>query len=131
MRLWNGDGSFEPASIVEQFQRYGALLLRNIGLDGIESPADIPESILEALGFGDQETFGWGGSSCGRTHRSALSTHLRSTDAYPPHLWLLPHNEVLYQRNMPSRLLFCSATASESGGRTFVHSARGLQDFLG
>jgi hypothetical protein len=45
---------------------------------------------------------------------------------------LLPHNEVLYQRTLPARLLFFSATACppEQGGRTFVHDARRMESWI-
>lgn len=68
----------------------------------------------------------------GRTTRKALSRELRATDEYPAHLWLLPHNEVLYQRHMPASLLFFSASAcpTAQGGRTFVHEADGMERWL-
>ncbi|MBL8941469.1 MAG: hypothetical protein JNM69_43385 [Archangium sp.] len=48
------------------------------------------------------------------------------------HLWLLPHNEVLYQRTMPARSLFLSAKQlpDDVGGRMFVHSAKLFEQTL-
>lgn len=116
------------AEILREFSRYGALHLKNTGVRA-EHAGDLPEPVLQALGFGGADAFPWGGMSSGRTVRKALSRELRATDDYPPHLWLLPHNEVLYQRDLPARLLFFSATdcAPGAGGRTFVHASAGLE----
>jgi hypothetical protein len=80
---------------------------------------------LEELGFGESEQFKWGGLTSGRTNLKYISKSMRETDDYPQDLFLLPHNEILYQRFMPERLLFfCSLpTKAGQGGRTFVHSA--------
>jgi hypothetical protein len=119
------------ATIREEFRKHGALHLRRTGL-GADDAAALDERTLSLLGFGGEHTFSWGGMNSGRTTRKALSRELRATDEYPSHLWLLPHNEVLYQRTMPSRLLFYSPRACEitQGGRTFVHSARELERWL-
>ena len=113
-------------AIREQFARYGVLHLRNTGLK------TLPDEVLEALGFGAEEVFPWGGMSSGRTTRRPLNRTLRATDDYPGERWLLPHNEVLYQRQMPSRVLFFSASATDPscGGRTFVHSALRLEEHI-
>lgn len=108
--------------IRREFDRHGALHVKNTGLREINAEA------LKQLGFGEDVAFPWGGMHSGRTARRALTKELRATDAYPPHLWLLPHNEVLYQHELPQRLLFFSATASI--GRTFVHSATRLQEIV-
>jgi hypothetical protein len=70
--------------------------------------------------------------SSGRTTRRALGRELRATDEYPPGRWLLPHNEVFYQRRMPARLLFFFALAADParGGRTFVHSSARLEAWI-
>lgn len=119
------------AAIREQFTRYGAVHVRQTGLRCDDAGALAP-SVLARLGFGPEHTFSWGGMASGRTTRKALSRELRATDEYPAHLWLLPHNEVLYQRSMPSRLLFFSARAcdAQQGGRTFAHSAREFERYL-
>lgn len=108
--------------IRREFERHGAVHVKSTGLREL-SAAD-----LKKLGFGDDAAFPWGGMHSGRTARRALTKELRATDAYPPHLWLLPHNEVLYQHELPSRLLFFSATPCI--GRTFVHSAARLQEIV-
>ncbi len=119
------------AEILREFGRHGALHVKNTGIRA-EHAGDLPEPVLHALGFGGADAFPWGGMSSGRTVRRALSRELRATDDYPPHLWLLPHNEVLYQRNLPARLLFFSATdcAPGAGGRTFVHASARLEAWL-
>ncbi len=110
------------ACIARELQRHGAVHVRRTGLTALD------EATLARLGFGADEAFAWGGAQCGRTHRRALTKHLRATDDYPRHLWLLPHNEVLYQRELPARLLFFSAAACD--GRTFVHAATHLRAWL-
>lgn len=124
-------GEKTAAAIREQFFGHGALHLRNTGLR-CEDAGALDASVLAMLGFGPEHTFSWGGMNSGRTSRKPLSRELRATDEYPRHLWLLPHNEVLYQRTMPARLLFFSALACDDtqGGRTFVHSAREMERFL-
>lgn len=114
------------AGIREQFERYGVLHLRSRGV-----PLEL-ERYLENLGFGPEDTFAWGGMHSGRTHRRVLSHILRATDDYPKDLWLLPHNEILYQRQVPARLLFFSesATDPQKGGRTFVHSASNFEAWI-
>lgn len=114
------------SSIRAQFERYGVLHLRFCA-----APLEL-ERCLENLGFGPNETFAWGGMHSGRTHRRVLSHILRATDDYPKDLWLLPHNEILYQRQVPARLLFFSeaATDTQKGGRTFVHSALEVEAWI-
>lgn len=134
MRTFDARGDLTPAScpvIRAQLDRYGALLVRRTGLMLADSGA-LSAPLLAALGFSSGEEFAWGGLSSGRTTRRALSRHLRATDDYPPEHWLLPHNEILYQRQMPARLLLCSARAvcPAQGGRTFVHSAALVVDHI-
>lgn len=106
--------------IHREFTRHGALLVKNTGLNELNAET------LRHLHFDD--SFPWGGMHSGRTSRRALTRELRATDAYPSHLWLLPHNEVLYQHELPARLLFFSPSACI--GRTFVHSAARFQSLL-
>jgi hypothetical protein len=133
-RTFDAGGSLSGASLSaarEQFARHGVLHLRNTGLR-VASEGALPDEVLDALGFGERDAFPWGGMSSGRTTRRALSRALRATDDYPAGRWLLPHNEVLYQRTMPARLLFFSAAAGDPtrGGRTFVHEAARLEAWL-
>jgi hypothetical protein len=134
MRTFDARGRLSDdtlAVISAQFARHGALLVRRTGLS-LSDPGQLPVPLLTALGFGPDEEFAWGGMSSGRTTRRALSRHLRATDDYPPQHWLLPHNEILYQRQLPARLLLCSATTVDPahGGRTFVHSAALVEDHI-
>lgn len=108
--------------IRREFERHGAVHVKQTGLRELNAAS------LASLGFGDDVAFPWGGMHSGRTARRALTRELRATDAYPSHLWLLPHNEVLYQHELPQRLLFFSPTACV--GRTFVHSAARLTELV-
>ncbi len=127
-RVFDAGGALDEATVAlieREFSRHGALHVRNTGITTDEA-GGLPEATLRALRFGGDDAFPWGGMSSGRTTRRVLSRELRATDEYPAHLWLLPHNEVLYQRTMPARLLFFSAKRlpDDVGGRTFVHSAK-------
>ncbi|MFT5686275.1 MAG: hypothetical protein ACI8RZ_007231, partial [Myxococcota bacterium] len=134
MRTFDARGRLTPnhhAVIRRQLERYGALLVRRTGLR-LDDPGELSVGLLDALGFGADQEFAWGGLTSGRTTRRALSRHVRATDDYPPDHWLLPHNEILYQRQLPARLLMCSATTVDPahGGRTFVHSAALVEDHI-
>ncbi|MBL8920865.1 MAG: TauD/TfdA family dioxygenase [Myxococcaceae bacterium] len=133
-RVFDAGGRLDDATaaaVWREFSRHGAVHVQNTGVTADDAGA-LPEPILRALHFGGEAAFPWGGMSSGRTTRRQLSRELRATDQYPAHLWLLPHNEVLYQRSMPARLLFFSAgrLAEAEGGRTFVHSAKLLEQTL-
>lgn len=133
-RTFDAGGALDAETIAvirREFATHGALVIQHTGIR-VDAGGALPTSILDALGFGRDDAFPWGGQSSGRTTRRALSPELRATDDYPPHLWLLPHNEVLYQRSVPARLLFFSARAvdPDNGGRTFVHSAAMLERHL-
>lgn len=133
-RTFDAGGALDTETVAvlrREFATHGALVIQNTGLS-VDDGGALPTSVLDALGFGRDDAFPWGGLSSGRTTRRALSPELRATDDYPPHLWLLPHNEVLYQRSIPARLLFFSAKAVDpaQGGRTFVHSAALLERHL-
>lgn len=130
-RTFDAGGSLDAATldaIRRELDRHGALHVRDTGLGG----AQLPDDVLAGLQFGGEHAFPWGGLSSGRTTRRWVSRELRATDDYPRHLWLLPHNEVLYQRRMPARLVFFSAHAVDprTGGRTFVHSAARFEAWL-
>lgn len=133
-RVFDAQGSLSEShiqDIKQQFKEYGFLHIVKTGLD-CQSPADVPESIIEALGFDESRQFKWGGLTSGRTQRGYISKYMRTVDYYPNDLFLLPHNEILYQHLMPSDLLFYYATPSSPayGGRTFVHSSHKLQEIL-
>lgn len=133
-RTFDAGGALDDGTLAlvrREFERHGALVVQNTGLR-VSGPGELPEDVLRALGFSPEAAFPWGGLSSGRTTRRQLSPELRATDDYPAHLWLLPHNEVLYQRTLPARLLFFSAhgAAEGSGGRTFVHASSELERFV-
>ena len=51
-------------------------------------------------------------------------------DHYPSELYLLPNNEVQYQRFGPQEVLFFCQSVPEYGGRTFLHSAKDVESGL-
>lgn len=119
------------SEITEIFNKAGALHVTNTGLDAF-APTEIPDEILEGLGFGETDQFQWGGQKSGRTVRAEASKAMRHTDEYPKELMLLPHNEILYQRSMPLRLMFYCGMPGEigKGGRTFAHSALKTEEYI-
>lgn len=133
-RVFDAGGALTATTteaITRELAADGAVHVQHTGLL-VDDAGALPDEVLRALGFGGDDAFRWGGLASGRTMRRALSPELRATDAYPAHLWLLPHNEVLYQRDVPRRLLFFSSKTLETstGGRTFVHDAKRLEQFL-
>ena len=134
MRTFDAGGALDEAmidAVLREFATHGAVHVRRTGIVA-ERPGELDPAVLARLQFGPEHSFAWGGSHSGRTSRKALSRELRATDEYPAHLWLLPHNEVLYHCNLPTRLLFFSASACPpaQGGRTFVHEARQMHRWL-
>lgn len=134
MRVFDAKGNLNDtklALIQQEFNEWGALHIINTGLKPAHG-GDIPEEIIEAIGFGEQNQFKWGGQFSGRTQLQYLSKNMRETDHYPHDLFLLPHNEILYQRFMPASLLFyyVTPTTSGCGGRTFVHSAKQVEQLI-
>ncbi len=132
--IFDAEGELTPAKMAAvrlRFADLGALQVVNTGLKAAQQH-DVPMPVLEGLGFGEQEQFKWGGLTSGRTNLEYISKCMRETDDYPHHLFLLPHNEILYQRFMPERLLFfCSRpTVEGSGGRTFAHCAKKTEKFI-
>jgi hypothetical protein len=132
-RIFDAQGTIHRfiEDIKTQFSAHGYLHVINTGLL-YSSPGEVPESLIEQLGFGENNQFYWGGLTSGRTMRGYLSKYMRTVDNYPNHLFLLPHNEILYQHFLPTNLLFFYANPGKSscGGRTFVHSARTLKQIL-
>tara|TARA_R110002124_G_scaffold149220_1_gene315032 strand:+ start:173927 stop:175006 length:1080 start_codon:yes stop_codon:yes gene_type:complete len=133
MHIFDAQGQLNEAKlgqIRDQFNKTGALHIINSGLDA--DPEKLADHILHGLGFGHDEQFKWGGNVSGRTNLKTVSPAMRDTDDYPKDLFLLPHNEILYQHSMPLRLMFfCEATTQDGhGGRTFVHSAKRVEDYI-
>jgi len=132
MRIFDAKGALYPEhieSICTEFANHGALHIINTGLS-CQHPGELSSGLLEDLGFGGDVQFKWGGKSSGRTSRTHFGNGVYSTDYYPSHLFLLPHNEILYQRHMPTKLLFFSTQSSKKGGRTLVHSSKHFEAFL-
>ncbi|MBL8712807.1 MAG: hypothetical protein JNM12_07890 [Alphaproteobacteria bacterium] len=134
VNVFDAEGELTPekmTAIKLRFATLGTLQVINTGIRAAEQN-DVPMNILEGLGFGEQEQFKWGGLTSGRTNLKYISKCMRETDDYPKHLFLLPHNEILYQRFMPERLLFfCSRTnGTGQGGRTFAHCAKKTEAYI-
>ncbi len=134
MRVFDAKGNLDNknlALIKEEFKQWGALHVINTGLCPSHG-GDIPQEVIDATGFGKENQFKWGGHFSGRTQLQYISKNMRETDQYPQELFLLPHNEILYQRFMPESLLFyCVMPASTAcGGRTFVHSAKQVEQLI-
>lgn len=132
--VFDAEGKLTPAkmeAIRAKFAELGALNITNTGLSAA-TQNDMPMDVLEGLGFGEADQFKWGGLTSGRTNLKYISKCMRETDAYPKPLFLLPHNEILYQRFMPERLLFfCQLpTKQGSGGRTFAHCAKKTESYI-
>ena len=132
--VFDAKGKLTPAIVDEiyaEFKEKGALHLINTGLHA-GNPHDISQDILEGIGFGDEDQFKWGGLTSGRTNLKYISKAMRETDDYPAEKFLLPHNEILYQRFMPERLMFyCSKpTRPGNGGRTFAHCALKTEEYI-
>lgn len=99
-RTFDAGGALDAGTIAvirREFATHGALVIQHTGIR-VDAGGALPTSILDALASVVMTPSPWGGRS-GRTTRRALSPELRATDDYPQHLWLLPHNEVLYQRS--------------------------------
>lgn len=113
--------------IRNEFDKYGSLQLINTGLTELNR-----NIFFEKMQFTKENKFIWGGRTSGRTVRDSLDKYLQSVDYYPKELVLLPHNEILYQKEIPSELLFhcIESDGIKKGGRTFVHDAQLALDML-
>jgi len=127
MRVFDAKHSLTPQRIewiLREFETYGHLLIINSGLD---QNNDLNHQAFDQLGFDQDHRFKWGGQTSGRTVRQFLSDHFRSVDIYPPEMFLLPHNEILYQHYLPRKLMiYCDQPNGDGrqGGRTFIHQAK-------
>jgi hypothetical protein len=113
------------AAVLAAFQKEGVCHVVNTCLASLPSP-----KVLQSLGFGPDHIFGWGGNVSGRTLRLPLGAGFHTVDSYPAGLFLLPHNEIMYQPEMPRTLLFYCIHPGSIGGRTFVHSSKQIRTFL-
>ena len=132
MRIFDAQNSLcdhHLEAIQIEFTEHGALHIINTGLKH-NHPGELSIALQRSLGFEPEEQFLWGGSNSGRTQRKHLGNGLYTTDYYPKELFLLPHNEILYQQRMPTKLLLFSTSAAATGGRTFVHCAKEFERFL-
>tara|TARA_R110002124_G_scaffold149220_1_gene315031 strand:+ start:172974 stop:173909 length:936 start_codon:yes stop_codon:yes gene_type:complete len=112
--------------VKEIFNQCGAMCIKNTGVaHGNELLAYLPN-----LGFSEEEQFYEGGRTSKNWQEKWAEKGLRRMDHYPAHLFLLPNNEIQYQRSFPNRVLFFHSIQPESGGRINVHSASKVTDFI-
>lgn len=113
------------AEINSEYAKYGHLHIIN----NHKYTDSLPESVLASLGFAPDEQFQWGGTNSGRTVRTPLGSGFHTVDKFPSQMPLLAHNEILYQRVLPLKMLFHYRQVSGEGygGRTFVHSAQNME----
>jgi hypothetical protein len=106
-------------------KKYGHLHIYNSGLinKNIDKFKNNIDNLVKNLNFNKKTTYPYGGSKSGRTPRVSISKKTKSVDKYPSELFLLPHNEILYQHALPKQLFFCGLNPTNFGGRTFSHSA--------
>ena len=107
------------ASLRATLEQFGAVHVRRTGLRCVD---DTLRAMCE-LGFAPHEQFSAGGRTSEAWQKKWVEPGLRRMDFYPPELYLLPNNEVQYQRCSPRRVLFYCHRAPARGGRTFVHRA--------
>ena len=125
MRIFDSLGNLNNwiPQIKWEFKKYNHLHIVNTGVD------DMRIAFTE-LGFNQTNEFKWGGNSSGRTIRVKTENNLYKPDAYPKHLFLLPHNEILYQRAIPNQIVFGTLNPAQHGGRTMTHSAQLCEDII-
>lgn len=129
MRVYNAKGTLtkrETTEIVNEFKKYGALHVVNTGLSSIEQ---FKEHIQE-MGFNQNEQYTGGGRTSSTWQNKWVTDGVRNMDYYPPDLYLLPNNEIQYQRSFPKRIVFYCHSKADVGGRTFVHSAKRVYDYI-
>lgn len=112
--------------IKEIFNTAGGLHITNTGLKTTQDLLPL----LADLGFSEDEQFVEGGRTSAAKQEKWKEAGLRRMDFYPPHLYLLPNNEIQYQRNFPSRVLFFCENPADEGGRTFLHSAQEAKEII-
>jgi hypothetical protein len=111
--------------IKSEAKKYGHIHVYNTGLydsNNDEFKANV-DDLVSRLNFRKATTYPYGGSKSGRTPRTSVTKKTKSVDKYPSELFLLPHNEILYQHALPIQLFFSALIPSKHGGRTFSHSS--------
>jgi hypothetical protein len=128
-RVLDAGGAFGPERQAEAraaLDAHGAVHVTNTGLDDAASLVER----LPGLGFAPHEQFSGGGRTTSARQEKWALPGLRRMDHYPASLFLLPNNEVQYQRPTPERVLFFVARPPDDGGRVFLHSARAVEEAL-
>ncbi|KAJ3431414.1 l-asparagine oxygenase [Anaeramoeba flamelloides] len=126
---------YRVSVVNREFQKYGCLNIINTGLTpDSHTIEEDSKRVFEGLYFGQKDRFAWGGRTSGRTTRGVINEFLRTVDFYPPERVLLVHNEILYQQNIPHRLLLhCMEFKDPThrlGGRTFGHNSKLCEEYL-
>ncbi len=117
-RTFDANGSLDPqklAEIRDALAMFGAVHVQNTGIVDIQGALDA----MNELGFSAFEQFHGGGRTSEHHQQKWVERGLRRLDFYPPHLYLLPNNEVQYQRCSPRRVLFYCQKPTPVGGRAF------------
>jgi hypothetical protein len=111
--------------IKNEAKKYGHIHVYNTGLlhKNIDLFKNKLDKLVVSLNFNKHTTYPYGGSKSGRTPRTSTSKNTKSVDKYPSDLFLLPHNEILYQHALPKQLFFSALIPTPYGGRTFSHSS--------
>jgi hypothetical protein len=112
--------------IKNEFKRHSKIHMINTLC---KTPDEI-DNTLTVFGFTKKSMYGYGGVASGRTPRSKVTNKTKGVDKYPKELFLLPHNEILYQRGLPKQLFFACINPSIKGGRTFSHSSKLFEHIL-
>jgi len=137
IKLWNtyfsmiafdckGNIDKEKITIIKsEAKKYGHIHVYNTNLydENIDNFKKNIDKLVKNLNFTKKTTYPYGGSKSGRTPRVSISKKTKSVDKYPSELFLLPHNEILYQHAFPIQLFFSAMIPSKYGGRTFSHSS--------
>ena len=133
IKLWNtyfsmiafdckGNIDKEKIKIIKsEAKKYGHIHVYNTGLydKNIERFKNNIDNLVKNLNFTKKTIYPYGGTKSGRTPRISISKKTKSVDKYPSELFLLPHNEILYQHAFPIQLFFSAIVPSKYGGRTF------------
>lgn len=128
--LFNSLGGLDFQRLGEIRHQYHTNNYLHVINTGIKTTQDLL-ALMPELGFSDAEEFRWGGRTSEDWQGKWIAPGLRRMDYYPEHLYLLPNNEIQYQRVFPERLLFfCSKLNVHFGGRTFVHDAKKVEYLL-
>lgn len=107
--------SLDEESIQNALWEYGAVLLRDLDINGLDGFQAFIKSYsrLPILNY-----------SGGASPRSNLSGNIYTSTEYPPDLELSLHNELSYSASYPATLFFFCAEPAAKGGETTLGDSR-------